>query len=344
MDLSRFGRKVVFFADTTGGGWGGLALRWRNAVEKGPAGLADDLRRKWHRRVQPRALLRFAQAVHLEVTNACNLRCVMCPRGAMDRPVGRMSREFFTRLVDQLAEHRRTIESVALMGLGEPFLHPELLDFARLAKQAGLGRLYTSSNATLFTEKQVNDLLDADAFDQLILSVDGAKETYERVRPGCRYEIVEDNVRRLLLAKRERGLNRPVVELQILLMEETEPEIEAFCERWVPLLGEHDRILIKEVDTFGGQVADRRTAGHRSHEPAARFPCRQLWKDLSISWDGQVTVCCKDVLYKLAVGDARQTPLADIWRSVQWDTIRCLHVEGQWDRLDPCEQCREWWI
>jgi radical SAM protein with 4Fe4S-binding SPASM domain len=127
-------------------------------------------------------------------------------------------------------------------------------------------------------------------------------------------------------------------------MAETEKEIEPFCETWVPLLGPTDRILIKEVDTFGGQVGDRRTALQRGLAPTERFACRQLWKDLSISWDGRVTVCCKDVLYKLSVGDASRERLADLWTSARWDAIRRLHLTQKWNALDPCRTCQEWWI
>lgn len=344
MNLQRFGGKVVFFSDTTGGGWRGLARRVANALDRSPARLVDDARRKWQRRTAPRATLPFAQAIHIEVTNACNLRCVMCPRLEMQRPVGRMSRELFTKILAELAPRRRTIESIALMGLGEPFLHPDLIDLARQAKDAGLGRLYTSTNATLLTDDTVAALIDADVFDQLILSVDGGEQTYERVRPGAPYAVVEAGVERLLVAKRARGGRRPAIELQILMMDETAAEIEPFCERWAPHLGDGDRILIKEVDTFGGQVSDRRLTGQKRLEPAERYACRQLWKDLSISWDGHVTVCCKDVLYKLALGNVDDAPLVELWQSRRWNAIRRLHIEGKWQWLDPCDQCREWWI
>ncbi|MDP8223476.1 MAG: radical SAM protein [Candidatus Lernaella stagnicola] len=344
MNLARFGDKVVFFSDTSGGGWRGGLRRVRNALDKGPAGVRNDLRRKLHRRLHPHETMPFAQAIHIEVTNACNLQCVMCPRTGMDRHVGFMDRKLFEKIVAELRPYRHYIESVALMGLGEPFLHKELIDFARHAKAAGLGRIYTSTNSTQFTEDLVDEVLDAAVFDQLILSIDGGKETYEKVRPGEPYETVESGVQRLLRAKRKRGLRRPEIELQILYMDETASELEAFCERWVPELGLSDRILIKEVDTFGGQVSDRRLTGQKRREPADRYACRQLWKDMSIGWDGLVTVCCKDVLYKLAVGNAGDQRLIDLWHGKRWEGIRRLHTEGKWDWLDPCNVCREWWI
>jgi len=345
MDLRQFGDKVVLFSNTAGTGLYGVIRRAKLAAGRNPRELADTARRKWHRRFHPYETMDFAQAIHLEVTNACNLKCVMCPRTTMDRHVGFMPRELFDKILAQLAEHKQLIESVALMGLGEPFLHKELFDFARAAKQAGLVHVYTSTNATLLDDDAVAQMLDGQSFDQIILSVDGInKDTYEAVRPGEPYETVEANVARLLAAKRKHGAKLPAVELQILLMRETENEIEDFCRRWVPELGGNDRILIKEADTFGGQVDDRRVDGQVRREPAERFACRQLWKDMSIGWDGLVTVCCKDVLYKLALGNAHDDRLVDLWTSKRWNGIRRLHLEGKWAWLDPCNTCREWWV
>ncbi|HPQ70211.1 MAG TPA: radical SAM protein [bacterium] len=345
MDLARYGGKVVMFSDTTGGGWRGLRRRMFLASDKSVEQLAYTLHRKLHRRYRPYKLLPFAQAVHLEVTNACNLKCVMCPRTGMDRDVGFMPRDLFLKIVQQLKEQRRWIESVALMGLGEPLLHKEFFDFAVIAHQAGLSRLYTSTNATLLDEHNVGRLLGDGAFDQVIVSLDGVSAaTYEAVRPGCAYETVAENVARLFAHKRAGGQRRPEIELQILLMRQTEDEVEAFCDYWVPHLGRGDRILIKEADTFGGQVEDMRADSVRAGEPAERFACRQLWKDMSIGWDGKVTVCCKDVLYKLALGDVQHDFLLDLWNSKRWNGIRRMHREGKWDWFDPCNVCREWWI
>ena len=173
MDLSRFGPKVVLFSQTTGVGLYGVIRRAQLAAGKSPRELFHTVRRKLHRRFRPHEIMPFAQAIHLEVTNACNLKCVMCPRLNMDRPVGFMSRELFAKVVDELTKQRGWIESVALMGLGEPFLHQELFELARIARDAGLPGLYTSTNATLLNDERVDRLLTEDVFDLLICSVDG---------------------------------------------------------------------------------------------------------------------------------------------------------------------------
>ena len=185
-------------------------------------------------------------------------------------------------------------------------------------------------------------LLEADALERIIFSLDGVTaETYEAIRKGGNFAQVIGNIDGFLRAKAEAGLTRPRATIQILVMNRTEEQLDRFLEAWVPKLGPTDDILIKEVDTFGGQVEDMRV---EDRTPEKRFACRQLFKDMSISWDGMVTVCCKDVLYLLTVGDAIEQDLEEIWRSREWERIRRLHREGRWNELQPCDNCSEWYL
>lgn len=334
------GPKVKYFFNTAGTGVRGVLRRAARLSQGDPGRVADNLYRKIRKTLSPKSMP-FAQAIHIEVTNACNLECVMCPRGNMDRPVGRMDRELFEKIVTQLACHRHLLEGVALMGLGEPLLHPQLEEFSQVGKQAGLPNVYTSTNAVLLDAKRAERLILKGAFERLIFSLDGATApTFEKLRQGADFEQICGNVEGFLDERTRLGKG-PDVSMQILVMDETVDEVEAFCRRWLPRLGPRDDILVKDVDTFGGQVDDRRL--DPGLEPTERFACRQLWKDLSISWDGRVTVCCKDVLYKLTVGNAHETPLEELWRHRRWEALREAHEQGSFG-MEPCRGCREWYV
>jgi radical SAM protein with 4Fe4S-binding SPASM domain len=102
----------------------------------------------------------------------------------------------------------------------------------------------------------------------------------------------------------------------------------------------HDIIFIRDVDTFGGQVEDRRL---ESQLPKIkRIPCIQLWRDFAISWDGMATVCCKDVLYKLVVGNIFESSIAEIWKNKHCEAIRQIHKTEKWDEIPLCRNCNEW--
>lgn len=339
-EFAKFGDKVKFFSNTAGAGLTGVSQRVRGWLKHDPAELFNIAYRKSRKAVSPKSMP-FAQAVHIEVTNACNLKCIMCPRLEMTRPVGFMDRALFEKIIAQLAPHKRLLKGVALMGLGEPLMHKELEDFSVIAENAGLPNLYTSTNAALLFEQRAKSILEIGKFDRIIFSVDGiTRETFEQIRKGAKFADVYANIERFLEIKNHRGA-KPAATLQILVMSETKDELLSFCEYWVPKLGPRDDILIKEVDTFGGLVEDRRL--EKNVEPQNRFACRQLWHDLSIAWDGSVTVCCKDVFYKLAVGSANETPLGDLWKGKKWDALRKAHQKGVYT-MDPCAECKEWYL
>jgi len=343
MKLDRdYGEKVVFFPGRTPDRIGRLG-HYAQVLRCTPAReVYYRTVRKLYREFSPHQIP-FPQYLHLEVTNACNMQCVMCPRENMDRPVGFMEWSLFEKIIDEAALRKKFVEGLALMGLGEPLLSRDLIRMSQRAKQAGFTHVYTSTNALLLDRGKAEEIIERSGLDRVIFSVDGAtRETYERIRRGGDHATVVDNIEGFLDLKRSLGSSTPRTTLQILVMEDTREELEDFLDLWVPRMGEGDDILVKHVDTFGGQVEDRRI--DREGEPAERFACRQLWKDLSISWDGRVTVCCKDVLYKLAVGNVREHALEELWRGKRWEAIRKVHLEGRWDSIHPCDGCNEWYL
>lgn len=63
--------------------------------------------------------------LQLEITSACNLRCVMCLvryRPPVNKLAGAMPLDLFRRLVDDVP----ALKMLTLQGLGEPLLSPYL--------------------------------------------------------------------------------------------------------------------------------------------------------------------------------------------------------------------------
>jgi MoaA/NifB/PqqE/SkfB family radical SAM enzyme len=136
--------------------------------------------------------------VYVEPTNACNLNCRTCVRHAWNAPEGFMDWEVYEAVVEGLAAAAdgggdQAAGTIALMGLGEPLLHPRFLDMVRLAKERGL-RAEVTTNALLL-DKTLADGLLAAGLDQLVVSIDGASaETFGQVRSGASLEKVVSNV------------------------------------------------------------------------------------------------------------------------------------------------------
>jgi MoaA/NifB/PqqE/SkfB family radical SAM enzyme len=130
--------------------------------------------------------------VYIEPTNRCNLDCRTCMRNVWEEPLGRMEASTFTHIVEGL----RSLSPAPLVffgGLGEPLMHPDIVDMVGQAKSCG-SPVELITNGTLLTRKMSSDLIDA-GLDTLWVSLDGATpESYADVRLGATLPRVLENL------------------------------------------------------------------------------------------------------------------------------------------------------
>ncbi|HEX8632204.1 MAG TPA: radical SAM protein, partial [Catenuloplanes sp.] len=163
--------------------------------------------------------------LQLEITSACNLRCVMCLvryRPPVNKLAGAMPAALFHRIVDEVPGLRR----LTLQGLGEPLLSPYLVDMLRLATGRGI-TVGFNSNATLLTRARADELVDTGA-DWLHVSLDGATAaTYQAVREGADFDTVVRNLAGLVAAKRAAGSATPWIRVVFVAMRDNVAELPA---------------------------------------------------------------------------------------------------------------------
>jgi MoaA/NifB/PqqE/SkfB family radical SAM enzyme len=161
--------------------------------------------------------------LQVEVTSACNLRCVMCLvryRPPVNKLAGAMPLELFTRLVEQVPGlHRLTLQ-----GLGEPLLSPYLMDMIHTAVDRRI-TVGFNTNATLLTARRAAELVRS-RVDWLHVSLDGATATaYESVRDGADFATVTANLAGLVRAKRDAGSGTPWIRVVFVAMRDNVAEL-----------------------------------------------------------------------------------------------------------------------
>ena len=130
--------------------------------------------------------------VYIEPTNRCNLDCVTCIRHSWDEPLGTMSSETFSRIIEGLRSFDPPPD-IFFGGLGEPLSHPNIVDMVREAKALG-SSVELITNGTLLS-KSVSTELVAAGLDKLWVSLDGATpESYTDVRLGAALPEVLNNL------------------------------------------------------------------------------------------------------------------------------------------------------
>ncbi len=281
-----------------------------------------------------RRALAFPRRINVELTNHCNQRCRLCPRLGFTRPLGFMDPAVFGRLARECARHETALW---LHFLGESLLHPELPALIRDARAAGVHQIGLSTNGVSLHGALAEALLDA-GLDRLECSMDaGDREAYREMRGRNHYDRVVRNVEGFLALKRKRGCDRPVVSIQFMRTERVERELDAIVAQWRPHLGPDDFVMTIAPAPFGGAVGVDAPAAS-----AERPPCPWLFESLMVLQDGTVTMCGADWDAQAPLGSLKQESIASIWHGPELERRRRAHLEGQPERVGPCDGCEDW--
>lgn len=156
--------------------------------------------------------------VQIEPVGQCNLSCRMCPvvyrgDGGRGKPPAFMPFETFCRVLDEFTDLRE----LQLQGMGEPFLHPRLLDMVRYAAARGIA-VSTNTNLTALSERRAVECVTS-GLRTLHVSIDAADpHAYAYIRTGSRLDRVLRNLERLASAKRALGSCNPEIILVAVAM------------------------------------------------------------------------------------------------------------------------------
>jgi len=297
-----------------------MAWRYMNYIAKNP--------RPWA----------YPERMYLESTNACNLRCIMCPTGCglVKRKKGYMDYDLFRQIVDEMAPH---VKATTLHIWGEALLHPRVVDMIAYCRQRGL-HAEMSTNATLLTAEMSQAILDA-GLGAIYLCLDGTTaETYEKVRREASFERTRENILKFLELRVKGGYERPITKLQIIELAPTVDQIADFEKTWsVPGV---DKVNVKAFDSWGDQVED--ISSLRSEEKPVlppRYPCPNLWYHAHIYWDGTLVACDRDFNAAYPVGNVRDGVMK-AWRGPEMTRLRLKHIDRDLADVPSCGNCVEW--
>ncbi|MBI3986004.1 MAG: SPASM domain-containing protein [Lentisphaerae bacterium] len=319
-----------------------LTFRNRMPVTQWPDNLRDALRgiaQQWAAHLEAPF---FPPIVYIEPTNACNCRCVMCPRQNMTRPLGYITMALFNRIVGDIAELGPS--EIRLFNFGEPLLHPQLPDMVRLCRTHRLP-VRIQTNGLSLPETKIEDLLNA-GLDYLGVSVNGLTDReYALIRPDCRLEDLKNNLLRLRRLADRTGKPFHIHINAHLLKEEAchrQADIDRFVSSWhgipdslsISGLEVQDRIsIVKNGILIPARLAER------TRKADADVKCAEPFDRLVVKWDGRVTPCCADYDASLVLGDLNRQPLPEIWNSPALKAFQESVKNRRYSQSPLCRAC-----
>ncbi len=283
----------------------------------------------------------FPPKVQLEVTNRCNLRCIMCTRNQMDRPQGDMTLEVVRKVADECCHEPGTV--ISLYFLGEPLLNRDLEGMV-----AYLGSVKDScrppmifgiqTNAMLLTRERSRSLLEA-GLRHFAISLDGLEGNLERIRPGASYPTVEKNILDLQALGEERGIEDLEVHITKLCDDPSAEEVRHFREVWESRVKQVHLIGISKVPGNSFMAADGsiHEVAPKSDSQGRKY-CGQGQRML-IHWNGEFAFCCSDINGEIKLGNIRDHSIREVWTSPKMDDIRQQVRSGKYAGLPACQKC-----
>ena len=300
----------------------------------------------------------YPRRLVLELTNRCNLNCVMCGRNSAHFKPTTLSMDTF-RSLEPVMDH---VEEVTLMGWGEPTVNPGFADMLRAIADHG-ARAYFCTNGMLL--HKLADVILQTRVEVFAVSVDGAtQQSNARIRRGSDLGRICSSISSILKEAAARKQEPPWINFVFCAMRENirelpdvvrlaertgVPEVKvvyltAFDETQAPstLWGHEDEI--REVVGQATAVAEQLgvalklpyVPGEDPAGTAAHRPCYTPWRDFFLGSDGYVRPCMS-TSQKLFKYDPR-TPFLTMWNAPEFMELRA--VVNDETRMPPqCQRC-----
>ena len=286
--------------------------------------------------------LGFPNRITVELTNVCNVSCTFCPRQSLHMEMGYMDMELYHKIIDEASEHLPV--KLVFFFRGESLLHPDFMELLKYAKDRGIGPIQFATNAYAMSEKISKKLVES-GIDFISFSLDTLNpEIYRQTRENGNLDVSMYNVRylsRLCKERRKNGLKVPVLQVSTIEIDEYMEGQKDFIEYWKQYV---DIVRVYYEHDDKGKFRNTDVQKYVEREVAERKPCRKVFTDMLIYWDGQLALCNYDWRGELKGLNVHHMTLKEAWDSPIYEGIRKMHLEGELSETLMCKGCEHWRI
>lgn len=300
----------------------------------------------------------YPRRLVFELTNACNLNCVMCGRNAADFKPTMFDMDVF-RSFEPLMD---TVEEVTLMGWGEPTIHPHFSEMLEIINKHSARKYFCSNGMNL---QRIKEAIFDCKVDVFAVSLDGATdETNSRIRRGSKINQITTDLKEIVQLKKERGLKYPWINFVFCAMRSNIQELPDLV-RLAAEIG-IEEVKVVYLTVFGEDLMNESLWGqealvHEMFEEAVRVgeelgivlklphyvgedvaedryhkDCFVPWRDFFLGSDGYVRPCMSTPVQFFRYD--KNKPFMEMWNAVEYQNYRKI-VNNQEKMDSPCKRC-----
>ncbi len=289
-----------------------------------------------------KALAPATTALFFELTNKCNFHCVFCPSDSQKRNLGSMNLELVKRLYTEASE-KKLANVVHLHLMGEPTLHPQLIEILKFGASKNI-RTDLVTNGSTLVAKIVPKILDSLYGTITASHMTPTKETYQfRGKVGLSWERYISNLRLLVREYMKRIAQGKICKNDITIRVMSTMNTSANCT--ITENTEEARAILKEWTDFVASVEEElgmdrfERVDYNSHdllqENSSRSIDYPLQKGMKLTFWRAFTFANTRVSDEYELEDKSETgycphPFKDV--GVLWNgdvTLCCLDHDGE---------------
>ena len=284
----------------------------------------------------------FPNRITVELTNQCNVSCTFCPRQSIDMKIGYMSMELYKKIIDEAALHLPV--KLVIFFRGESLLHPNFLECVQYAKDKGINPIQYATNALELVPELTDRLLQT-GIDFISFSLDTIdKEAYKKSRLSGDLEISMKNV--VYFSKkcdelRRKGVSVPTLQVSTIEIEDYMPCQQEFIDFWKKYV---DIVRVYYEHDDNGKFRNADVQECVNSQVRERMPCRKVFTDLLVYWDGNLALCNYDWHGGLTGLNLNNMSILEAWNSKQYESIRNEHNTSTISNQTMCKDCQHWRI
>ncbi len=287
---------------------------------------------------------------NIETTNACNMRCVMCPRTTMmTRPVETLDMDIFKKIVDEIGpfsedEWRKWEEFCAayygiakddmsenhfflyviprvlvLHGYGDPLLDIKMPDRVDMLTKKGIPSYFSCNPANIDIDRTARIFEKGLAYIKFsIESIDNV--THKKIR-GSASDFTGSyrKIKELLTIKNKNNYKTTIVITMLDLSGSAQEEEFRKLKDHFDGLGVYIYLKSQDQKWYSDKIQKRTRSLHWIE--FCQFP----WSSMTIKSNGEAAMCVEDFNNEIILGDVRRKSLHEIWNGPEYAEFRKTH-------------------
>ncbi|OGZ18357.1 MAG: hypothetical protein A2V72_01125 [Candidatus Nealsonbacteria bacterium RBG_13_37_56] len=288
---------------------------------------------------------------NIETTNACNMRCQMCPRTTMmTRGIETMTKEVFSKIVEQIKPHKESDwkewenfakehygvfpdnmsenhfflyiipKVIQLHGYGDPLLDINIADEVKLLKEKGFYPYFSCNPANINIDKTIK--MFENGLDYIKYSIESIYDEKHKEIRGLASNFTNSykKILELLEFKKKRNYQTTIIITMLNLNRQNQ------LEEWQKLKEKFKGLDVYIYFKSEDQQWYRKDY-HGTNSIHWSESCKHPWMSMTIKSNGEAAMCMEDYNNEIILGDVKKESLYDIWNGEKYYKFRKDHLD-----------------